>query len=64
MIFTRSFEGCKKKKRERAELRNKNDQRFLLFPRKVVVLEKKDEEAFGFEIQVRGLLTVYGRGGS
>lgn len=29
---------------------------FVLFSRKVVVLQKKDEEAFGFEIQVRRAL--------
>lgn len=33
---------------------------FLYF-RKVVVLQKKEEEAFGFEIQVRWLTATYGR---
>lgn len=33
----------------------------LFFSRKVVVLQKTEEEAFGFEIQVRGLTAIYGR---
>lgn len=33
----------------------------FFFSRKVVVLQKTEEEAFGFEIQVRGLTAIYGR---
>lgn len=43
VIFMRKWEN----------LKLKNDRIFVFFSRKVVLLQKKEEEAFGFEIQVR-----------